>query len=312
VVALSTKAWRSLGRVFKAEGQRDWMMSHASVPFAEPLGDGLFRIWFSPRDARNQSHIGWLTIDIANPLEVLELAETPVVSPGRLGGFDDCGAMMSWLLQHGDQRVLYYIGWNIRQPIPFHVSIGAAIGSASQPVSFTQPAGPILDRSPADPFFCSNPCVLFEDGQFRMWYLTGLGWEARGERYSASYQIAHAVSADGLSWSPTGEVAVPLEGQEFAIARPSVLRVAQGGGKGWEMWFSQRGRHHDYRLGAALSEDGRNWRRDSSVALLRPGVHDWASGMVAYPHVFAHHNTRYMLYCGDGFGQTGFGIAVLD
>lgn len=305
---MSAKVWRSLGRVFEARGQRDWMVSHASVPFAEPLGDRMFRIWFSPRDARNQSHIGWLTIDIARPLDVLELVETPVVSAGQPGRFDDCGAMMSWLVQAGDRRLLYYIGWNIRQPIPFHVSIGAAIGEAARPLAFAQPAGPILDRSGADPLFCSNPCVLFEDGVFRMWYLTGLGWEARGERYSASYQIAHSVSADGLHWSATGEVAVPLEGEEFAIARPSVLRTAQG----WEMWFSQRGRGYDYRLGAATSEDGRLWRRQSPAGLPHPGVHDWASEMVAYPHVFCHCNTRYMLYCGDGFGRSGFGIAVMD
>jgi hypothetical protein len=41
--------WRKLGRLFRAEGQRPFMASHASCPMAQPLGGDLFRIWFAPR-----------------------------------------------------------------------------------------------------------------------------------------------------------------------------------------------------------------------------------------------------------------------
>jgi len=34
--------------------------------------------------------------------------------------------------------------------------------------------------------------------------------------------------------------------------------------------------------------------------------------MVEYPFVFDHKGGRYMLYNGNGYGRTGFGIAVLD
>ncbi len=34
--------------------------------------------------------------------------------------------------------------------------------------------------------------------------------------------------------------------------------------------------------------------------------------MVAYPHVFEHRGARWMLYCGNGFGRTGFGLAVWE
>lgn len=284
------------------------MISHGSVPFAEPLGSGLFRIWFSPRDAQNRSYVGWLVIDIADPTKVLDLAEQPILGPGTIGGFDDCGAMMSWLTEHSGKRTLYYIGWNVRKPIPFHVSIGAAAGQTDDPLRFEHPEGPILDRRPADPIFCSNPCVLADGDRLRMWYLTGLGWEQRGEAYSASYQVAYAESIDGISWNPSERPAVPIEGNEFAIARPSVLRTRDG----WRMWFCHRGRDYDYRLGAAVSEDGLSWRRDPGSSQLEPGVHDWASGMIAYPHVFEHDGKLFMLYCGDGFGRTGFGIATID
>ena len=38
----------------------------------------------------------------------------------------------------------------------------------------------------------------------------------------------------------------------------------------------------------------------------------WDSEMVCYPHVFDHKGKRYMLYNGNGYGRTGFGLAVLE
>ena len=38
----------------------------------------------------------------------------------------------------------------------------------------------------------------------------------------------------------------------------------------------------------------------------------WDSETVEYPCVFNHNNDRYMLYNGNGYGITGFGIAVLE
>ncbi len=36
----------------------------------------------------------------------------------------------------------------------------------------------------------------------------------------------------------------------------------------------------------------------------------WDSEMVEYPFVFDHSGSRYMLYNGNSYGKTGFGIAV--
>ena len=52
--------WRKLGRIFKAAGQQPWMQSHTSMPFAEPLDSNRLRIWFTPRDEQNRSHLAWL------------------------------------------------------------------------------------------------------------------------------------------------------------------------------------------------------------------------------------------------------------
>jgi hypothetical protein len=34
--------------------------------------------------------------------------------------------------------------------------------------------------------------------------------------------------------------------------------------------------------------------------------------MIQYPHVFDHNGERYMLYIGNEYGKTDFGLAVLD
>ena len=92
------------------------------------------------------------------------------------------------------------------------------------------------------------------------------------------------------------------------MARPSVLRD----GRGYLMWFSERTRRRPYRLGAARSEDGLVWRRAPQLADLLPAAAGWDSDMVAYPHVFEHGGERWMLYCGNGFGRTGFGLALWE
>jgi hypothetical protein len=276
------------------------------VPFAEALDGGLHRIWFSPRDVRNRSHIAWLVLDLRRPQIILDMATVASLGIGPPGAFDDCGAMMSWLVGRGALRRLYYVGWNTRGTVPFHVSIGLA--DQSPDGSWQRRMGPVMDRGLDDPWFCSNPCVLAEPDAWRMWYLSGLGWEQVDGRWSPSYQVCHAKSLDGVRWTQRGHIAVPITGDEFAIARPCVLHDESG----YTMWFSVRTRLRPYRLGAARSEDGLDWRRAPELADLPPADAGWDSDMVAYPHVFEHCGQRWMLYCGNGFGRTGFGLATWE
>ena len=76
------------------------------------------------------------------------------------------------------------------------------------------------------------------------------------------------------------------------------------------MWYARR--NPGYRVGFAYSEDGQTWiRADDAVTFAdQPG--DWERGEQTYPCVFEHRGRRYMLYNGDGYGRTGFGLAVLD
>jgi hypothetical protein len=303
--------WKRLGRIFAPSGQRDWMVSHASVPYAEWLEGDLFRIYFTPRDAENRSHLGWLEIELTRPDRIVRIAEMPLLAPGSPGAFDDCGTMGSWLVDAAGSRHHYYIGWNLRRPMPFHVSIGRASAPAARDAAgvLEKLPGPILERGVDDPFFCSNPCVLHEAGRWRMWYLSGVGWEMVRGAPSASYNVRYAESSDGIRWRRAAAAAIDLaHPDEIAIARPTVLRDDDG----YSMWYSWRGRSFPYQLGYATSPDGAVWTRRDEAAGLAAADDGWDSEMIAYPYVFEHRGERYMLYCGNGFGRTGFGLAVQE
>ena len=89
--------------------------------------------------------------------------------------------------------------------------------------------------------------------------------------------------------------------------------TAVGRSGGYEMWFSFRsGGGEPYRIGKAVCEDGRNWRLELAQAGITVSPDGWGSEMIAYPLVFEHEGQRFMLYNGNGYGKSGFGLAVLE
>lgn len=305
--------WRKLGRLFRADGQRPFMTSHASCPMAQPLGGDHFRIWFAPRDARNRSYCAWLELEMSATPRITRLCEEPAVGPGSLGAFDEMGAMFSWLTVVDGVPHAYYTGWTIGDSVPFRNAIGLARGLGKGEGAFMRASvGPVLDRSPADPYFVGNPCVLKLGELWHLWYLSGTFWRpARdGRPASAGYDLRHATSHDGMRWTPDSGVAVPCSGtSETAIARPSV-RFEEGR---FRLWYSFRGDAASYRIGYAESTDGARWTRlDEQIGGLEPSDSGWDSEMIAYPNVFEWRGQPYMLYCGNGFSREGFGLAVLE
>jgi hypothetical protein len=298
--------WRKLGRIFFPNGSIDWMRTHASVPIAEHIDGNFFRIYFSSRNYKNQSHTGAIVVDITRPQDVISLSSAPVLSPGRLGEFDDSGAMASWLVAHGDQSYLYYIGWNIGGTVPFRNSIGLAIRNINGNFS-RYASGPILDRNMIEPHFVGSCCVIPFQEKWLMWYLSCTDWSLSNGSPQHRYHIKYAESNDGITWNRNGIVAIDyINDSEIAISRPSVIRGADY----WQMWFSYRG--SAYKIGYAESEDGIVWKRNDSNCGINTSESGWDSEMIEYPFVFDHAGARYMLYNGNGYGETGFGLAILE
>ena len=279
------------------------MQSHAANPFAERLYGDLYRIYFSCRDTQNRSSIGFVDFSLRT-LTVQALSNQPVLQPGPLGTFDDSGVSLGCIVYDGSCRYLYYVGWNLAVTVPWRNSIGLAI-SINDGLFVKQAVAPILDRNRFDPYSLSYPWVRKEASRWRMWYGSHLNW-GNSER-EMEHVIKHAVSADGIHWEPTDTVCLPvLSDESYAYARPCVL-VEQ---ELYKMWFSYRGK--TYRLGYAESVDGIQWRRMDEKGGMEPSGTGWDSDAVAYAHVFDHDGQRYAVYCGNGYGRTGFGLAVQE
>jgi hypothetical protein len=77
----------------------------------------------------------------------------------------------------------------------------------------------------------------------------------------------------------------------------------------YKMWYSYRGQ--SYRIGYAESDDGIHWIRTDEKVGIDVSDSGWDSEMIEYPCVFDHKGERYMLYNGNGYGKTGFGLAIL-
>jgi hypothetical protein len=297
--------WRKLGQLFQPAGDLPWMRSHAANPVAEHRGGDRYRVYFGGRDERNRSSIGWVEVDLLRPREILARAEQPVLAPGPAGSFDDSGVSMGCLVAAPDGgRLLYYLGWNLGADVPWRNRIGLAVSRPGE-TQFTKTGRPALDLNEADPHSLSYPWVLASEQPWRMWYGSNLDWGP--DKDDMTHVINCAESRDGHAWARDGRTALGFRGNgEFALSRPCVLKE-----KGrYRMWFSCRGKA--YRIGYAESDDGWSWARDDARGGVGVSPSGWDSESVEYPHVFDHAGRRYMLYNGNGYGRTGFGLAVLD
>ena len=300
--------WRKVGNIFTPNGDKDWAQSHASVPIADHVSGNIFRIYYTSRDIRNRSHVGWFEIDIEKPNIILAEANEPILAPGKIGAFDMDGVMASSLVRHNTEKRLYYIGWNKSISVPFHNSIGLAVQAEPNGIFERYSDGPILDRNPSDPYFVASHDVAVDTECWHIWYLSGLNW-LPGEPPTSTYNLRYAKSLDGINWLCDGTVAIDfLHPNEIAIACPSVVKDEDF----WRMWFCFRGSNFNYRIGYAESRDAMNWKRRDEEAGITASESGWDSKMICYPHIFDHGDQRFMLYNGNGYGQTGIGLAILD
>src|SRR5262245_17270250 len=297
--------WEKLGRIYAPDGSQPWARSHAANPVAEPIDGDLYRIYFSTRDARNRSSVGFIDIDITEPARVLREAEQPVLEPGELAMFDDSGVSIGCILPVGGKRLLYYMGWHLTVAVPWQNALGLAVSDApGQPFRRTS-RFPIVPLDETDPYTISYPWVLQEGGKFRMWYGSNIAWGPT--KADMRHLIKYAESDDGIHWTRRNIVAIDFQSpDEYAICKPCVRRD----GDRYRMWFCARGKA--YRIGYAESTDGIAWTRMDEAVGIDVSPEGWDSEMIEYPFVFDHKGERYMLYAGDGFGRTGFGLAVLQ
>ena len=299
--------WRKLGLLYcpPASGRHPALLTHAANPLPVPLGGDLYRVYYSGRDAANRSSVGAVDVDIVEGCVVQDHAE-PFFEHGDPGSFFADGVSIGNCYQADGAAYMLFMGWKTPANAHWRGEIGRLRVHADGRLTLAGDA-PFMGLSSVDPISLSYPWVLRgDDGSYRMWYGSTMTWDA-GNR-EMLHVLHGATSRDGHRWTREG-LAVPYEiGRAQAFSRPTVVREAS---RGYSMWFSCRsGCGETYRIGYASSPDAVSWQLALDSAGIDVSPRGWDSEMIAYPFVQEHAGRRYMFYNGNGYGKSGFGLAV--
>ncbi|RED48378.1 hypothetical protein [Seonamhaeicola aphaedonensis] len=307
--------WEKKGLIFKPKGNLDWSLTHAQVPFAHLINDDILRIFYSTRDKHSCSSVSFIDVDPGDPSNIKYVHKLPVLQKGKRGSFDDSGTMPSWFLNHENKLYMYYTAWNKSIDASYRLSIGLAV-SEDNGFSFEKLfRGPILDRNMYDPIWVGQPCVLKEEGVWKMWYLCCEKIEVINNIPEPFYNVKYAESNDGVNWLRENRVCIDFDfGNIDAIGRPCVFKDEGI----YKMYHSNRkalgyreNKEAAYSIGYSESEDGMYWKRLDDLAGIEKSDVGWDSLMNEYCTTYLFNGVRYLIYNGNGFGESGFGYAVL-
>lgn len=283
--------------------------THAQVPTPIVLVDRI-RVFFSGRINRI-SHI--FSIDIEpppkfNPIEgTLRIAMYP---NNNIGTFDDEGVMPSCFIKKDDELYHFYSGWNSRNTIPYHNSTGMAIYDATTGNLLRKFQGPVLERNYLHPYLAVTPTIWEENDGYHALYISGLDWKKGPDRYEPIYVIKEAYSHDLINWMRPFEQVIKSNFEDECFSNPSVY-VDEKQTK--HVLFCSRAsmdfrknHQNSYKLGYAKNTTTGYSRGDLNwVGRMSPKENE----MQAYPHFFKWEDELFLLYNGNGFGASGFGVA---
>lgn len=297
--------WKKLGQLYCPEPVHPKLVSHAANPLAVLLEGDVYRAFFSGRDAQNRSSVGFVDVDIVKR-EVVYIHDKPVFEHGSENSFYSHGVSIGNCYEADGRRYILFMGWQDPPGGHWRGDIGRLRLLNDRQLSI-EPSTPFMGCDKEDSISLSYPWVIHEQGVYKMWYGSTATWDAgNGEMV---HVIKYATSKDGVIWSKHGQV-IPHEiGVAQAFSRPTVVVDNDG----YHIWFSCRdGRGTKYRIGYAHSPDGLHWENRLHDVGIDVSSSGWDSEMIEYPFVFDHKGQRFMLYNGNDYGRTGFGLAVIE
>lgn len=302
------KKWRKLGRLYCPSGvnAHPKLLSHAANPLPLLLEGDVYRVFFSGRDALRRSSVGAVDINLVTREIVCEHHQ-PFFEYGPSGSFYAEGVSIGNCYEVDGKRYMLFMGWQNKAPHHWRGDIGRLLVHADLTLELDQEQ-PLMSVSTTDPISLSYPWVTQNaDGQYHMWYGSTLTWDAGNQEML--HVIHHATSSNGHHWERHG-LSVPYAiGEAQAFSRPTVAKDVNG----LHMWFSYRsGQGETYRIGYAHRVQDQAWSLNLADVGIAPSEEGWDSEMMAYPFVLEHRNQRYMLYNGNGYGRTGFGLAIQE
>tara|TARA_R100000697_G_C5427676_1_gene192037 strand:+ start:151 stop:1038 length:888 start_codon:yes stop_codon:yes gene_type:complete len=285
--------WEKKGIIYTVNNDNPYLLTHASNPLAMHIDEDVYRIFYSGRDEQNKSSISYVDYDIIKH-EVVNDYKLPIATP-KEGTFYSHGITIGNYWKEGEDVFIGFMGWQQKEGHHWRGDIGK-LNLRTEEIT------KLLGINQEDKISLSYPHIEQIGKTYKMWYGSTLSWTS--ENGEMIHVIKQATSTDCANWNLQG-LAVPYEiGKAQAFSKPSVYKDKEG----YHMWFSYRsGDGTPYRIGYAHSIDSSQWQmKQSNLSVSETG---WDDEMVCYPYVFKHKNNLYMLYNGNNYGLTGFGIA---
>ena len=313
--------WKKLGKIFDPTLNTTgyWMKEYAQSPSPVILDDCV-RVFFSCRplpdtSGKYVSYLGYVDLDKDDLTRVINISKKPILELGELGTFDEFGTNPASVIKIKDLLTIYYCGWTRCESVPFNSAIGVAhsynLGKTFEKLG----KGPLLSYSFDEPFLLGSPKIKFFNNTWYLWYAAGSEWIENNGHPEPVYKIRIATSVDGINWMKGGrnQIESRLEDNECQASADVFFYENR-----YHMYFSfryslgYRSENSGYRIGYASSDDLRIWKRDDSKAGITLSEKGWDSQMISYSHTFELNNQMYMLYQGNNFGKSGFGLAILE
>ena len=305
--------WQKRGNIFNPEDffRHPQLLTHAANPLPIHLHHNTYRIFYNGRCKNNRSSIGAVDIDIISQ-SIEHYHKEPFFSCGKQGSFYENGLSIGCHYQVATKHYLLFMGWKVLTNNQWVGEIGRLLITDDK-LLVLDSTEPLLGLNPIDPISLSYPCINTNGtNDFTMWYgSTHTRNAGNGEMLHVIHQ-AH--SNDGILWKPKGQKIPYIMGTAQVFSRPTIWIDTKR--HIHHMWFSYRGAQNPhYRIGHAFCENTSSentWNLDLNGSTPTLSSSGWDSQMIAYPYVLQHHDKLYMLYNGNDYGKTGFGLAYAD
>lgn len=312
--------WEKIGQIFEFQNSpfTKRFIGFAQSPQAVVFDDYI-RIYFSTRIIdKNNKFLSIPQFVDFDPVfkRIINYSKSEIIKLGALGTFDEHGIFPFSPYRFNDKVYAYRTGWTRRISVIVDSGIGLSISTnnGNNFVNFND--GPVLTSSLYEPYLVCDGFVRRFNEIFHMWYIYGITWQMytdNGEP-ERTYVIGHAKSYDGINWVKDDRQIIEQNYLEECQALPTVINID---GR-YHMYFCHRhsfdfknNSKNSYRLGYAYSDDLINWKREDWNSGITTTENTWDSDMMCYPNLFEMNGEIYLLYNGNEFGKSGFGLAKL-
>lgn len=230
-----------------------------------------------------------------------KFAGNPVLTAGTNGSWDDVGVWHQDVIEKGGTLMMWYTGADGSNPR--QIGLAASINGVDWTKEASNPVITPTEGWEADGI--SAPSVLYEGGEYKMWY--------SGADSSGVVRIGYATSSDGITWlkygsNPVLDVGAADGWEDEDVSAPSVIKD----GGIYHMWYTGFDGSTP-RIGYATSSDGITWNKDGANPVLDLGeAGDWDWLGVFSPDLIRVGSEYQLWYSGDTLPpswQTGYAVS---